>query len=93
MACEDAFEKYRKLLEFGDTARAGALGATGGDLQPYVRNGRFLNLLKFMTQRCDPHAQFEIRVYADAMRELVRPIAPVCVGAWEGASAHQAILK
>lgn len=42
-----------------------------------------LNLFKFLTLRCDAHAQYEIRVYADAMRELIRPIVPVCVSAWE----------
>jgi thymidylate synthase (FAD) len=42
-----------------------------------------LNLLKFLTLRCDAHAQYEIRVYADAMRELIRPIVPVCLAAWE----------
>ncbi len=42
-----------------------------------------LNLLKFLTLRCDAHAQYEIRVYADAMRELIRPIVPVCLEAWE----------
>lgn len=42
-----------------------------------------LNLLKFLTLRCDSHAQYEIRVYAEAMLELIRPIVPVCVEAWE----------
>lgn len=42
-----------------------------------------LNLFRFLTLRCDEHAQWEIRVYADAMRELIRPIVPVCVAAWE----------
>ena len=42
-----------------------------------------LNLLKFLTLRCDSHAQYEIRVYADAMRELIRPVVPVCLAAWE----------
>jgi thymidylate synthase (FAD) len=42
-----------------------------------------LNLLKFLTLRCHSHAQYEIRVYAQTMRELIRPIVPVCVAAWE----------
>ena len=49
-----------------------------------------LNLKKFLTLRCDAHAQYEIRVYADAMRELVRPIVPVCIEAWEGKSSMTA---
>jgi hypothetical protein len=29
--------------------------------------------------------KYEIRVYAEAMRELIRPIVPVCLAAWESA--------
>ena len=31
----------------------------------------------------DPHAQHEIRVYADAMYELIKPIVPVSAEAFE----------
>lgn len=42
-----------------------------------------LNLLKFIQLRDDPHAQYEIQVYAKAMLELVRPIVPNVVKAFE----------
>jgi thymidylate synthase ThyX len=32
----------------------------------------------------DPHAQYEIRVYSDAMLELIEPIVPVAVQAFNG---------
>lgn len=35
------------------------------------------NLLGFMRERLHPHAQYEIRVYAEAMLELIKPIVPV----------------
>ena len=38
------------------------------------------NLLHFLSLRMDAHAQYEIRVYADAMGELVRRWVP---HAWE----------
>lgn len=41
-----------------------------------------LNLMKFLTLRCHEHAQYEIRVYAEAMRDLTRLVAPVCIAAW-----------
>ena len=44
-----------------------------------------LNLLKFLTLRCYSHAQYEIRVDAEAMLELIRPVVPVYVQAWEAA--------
>jgi thymidylate synthase (FAD) len=42
------------------------------------------NLLNhFLALRCDGHAQEEIRVYANAVLDLIRPIVPATVGAWE----------
>lgn len=42
-----------------------------------------LNLFKFIKLRSDEHAQFEIRVYSDAMLELARTIYPRAVEAFE----------
>lgn len=42
-----------------------------------------LNLMKFCTLRSHEHAQYEIRVYSDAMVDLARAVAPVSIGAWE----------
>lgn len=41
------------------------------------------NLMGFLTLRCDSHAQYEIRVYADAMHTLAKSIVPVAISAWE----------
>lgn len=41
------------------------------------------NLLDFLALRCDSHAQYEIRVFADAMLEIIRPIVPITIQAWE----------
>lgn len=41
------------------------------------------NLFHFLKLRQDSHAQYEIRVYADAMLELIKPIVPIAVKAYE----------
>lgn len=82
-SCEDSFVIYSGLLERGvprELARSVLPVATYSHMFATVD---LLNLLKFLTLRCDDHAQYEIRVYADAMRELIRPIVPTCVSAWE----------
>jgi thymidylate synthase (FAD) len=38
------------------------------------------NIFHFLQLRLDPHAQHEIRVYAEAMAQIVRAVAPI---AWE----------
>jgi thymidylate synthase (FAD) len=81
---QQAFATYRLALAAGvarEIARSVLPVATYSHMFATVN---LLNLMKFLTLRCDAHAQYEIRVYADAMRELVRPIVPVCIEAWEG---------
>lgn len=41
------------------------------------------NLFKFLGERLHPHAQYEIRVYAEAMLKLIEPVAPVAVAAFK----------
>jgi len=77
------FDLYRTLLATGrprELARSVLPVATYSRMFATVD---LLNLLKFLTLRCDGHAQYEIRIYADAMREPARSIAPVAISAWE----------
>lgn len=83
--CEDAFGAYRSMLDRGwprELARSVLPVATYSHMFAKVN---LRNLLHFLDLRCDPHAQNEIRAYAEAMRDLIRPIVPVCVEAWEPA--------
>ena len=41
------------------------------------------NLMHFLSLRADPHAQYEIRVYADAMMEMLRAWVPLTAEAFE----------
>jgi thymidylate synthase (FAD) len=41
------------------------------------------NLLHFLALRCDSHAQKEIRVYADAILEIIKQVVPITIEAWE----------
>jgi thymidylate synthase (FAD) len=47
------------------------------------------NLFGFLRLRLDEHAQFEIQEYARALLQLVRPICPVAVGAFEKGRGHE----
>lgn len=41
------------------------------------------NLLRYLRLRMDFHAQYEIRVYANAMYELIKPYVPLTIEAFE----------
>lgn len=78
-----AFAFYRNLLAQGwprELARSVLPVATYSHMFATVN---LLNLFRFLTLRSHPHAQYETRVYSDAMLELIRPVVPVAVGAWE----------
>lgn len=84
-ACSSAFDSYRRLLEKGiprELARSVLPVSTYSHMFAKVN---LLNLFRFLTLRCDSHAQYEIRAYADAMRDIIRPIVPIAVAAWESA--------
>jgi thymidylate synthase (FAD) len=81
--CEASFHAYRMLLADGvprELARSVLPVATYSHMFASVN---LLNLLKFLTLRCDVHAQYEIRVYAQTMRDLAKTIVPICIEAWE----------
>lgn len=77
-SCAAAFDSYRALLAQGvprETARSVLPLATYSHMFTTMN---LLNAFRFMTLRRDKHAQMEIRVYADAMLELLKPHYPVC---------------
>ena len=51
------------------------------------------NLMHFLSLRADPHAQYEIRVYADAMLEVMRRWVPLCHEAFMQHRLHAVTLS
>ena len=81
--CHDAFRVYQRLLHAGwprELARSVLPVSTYSTMFATVN---LLNLFRFLTLRAYEHAQHEIRVYADAMLDLIEPIVPVAVEAWK----------
>jgi thymidylate synthase (FAD) len=81
--CQAAFATYRALIVDGcprELARS---------VLPVAAYSRMFatcdlhNLLHFIRLRDHEHAQYEIRVYAQAMLELIRPIVPIATKEFE----------
>lgn len=79
----DAFSVYKGLLAEGWPRELARSVLPLGTYSHMFATVDLLNFLKFLTLRTHEHAQYEIRQYAFALLELIRPIVPVCVGAWE----------
>jgi len=78
--CETSFKVYKALLNRGvprELARSVLPMAT---YTRFFAKSNLRNWLHFLELRLDPHAQYEIRVYAEAIKTLIRPIIPVT---WE----------
>jgi len=76
------YEQYTKNLEKG-VSKEQARGILPYDLYTEMYWKIDLkNLLHFLALRCDEHSQQEIQVYSDAILELITPIVPITIEAW-----------
>lgn len=79
--CESAFATYQMMLKEG-VPRELARGVLPMNTYTHMFATVDLhNLAHFLRLRLHSHAQYEIRVYALAMLELIEPIVPVAVAA------------
>jgi len=83
---ENAYAHYVEMLNEGDAPDVGRQGLArelariGLPLSIYTQwywKIDLHNLMNFLRLRCDPHAQYEIRAYADVMLDLMRRWVPL----------------
>ncbi len=77
-----AFVEYKRLLKKGCPRELARMVLPLNTYSHMFATVNLHNLLKFITLRNHEHAQYEIRVYAKAMLDLIKPIVPVCVEAY-----------
>lgn len=82
--CETSFQIYRRFLEAGWPRELARSVLPVNTYSHMFCSVDLLNLFKFLSLRDHEHAQYEIQVYAKAMKELIRPIVPVCVEVFDG---------
>lgn len=83
--CNEAFAEYKYLLQNGWPRELARMVLPVSTYSRMVATVDLRNLLHFLDLRLHPHAQYEIRVYAEAMRDLVSRVVPVCMDAWQEA--------
>jgi thymidylate synthase (FAD) len=80
-SCEKSFADYQYMISCGvprELARSVLPVSTYSHMFATVD---LHNLMHFLKLRLHSHAQYEIRVYAEAMLQLIEPIVPVAVAA------------
>lgn len=81
-SCTLAFEQYRRLIEIGTPRELARSVLPVGTYSRMSATVDLHNLLHFLRLRLHEHAQYEIRVYAEAILEMITMVVPACVQAW-----------
>ena len=79
---ESAFERYQVLIDGGIPRELARSVLPVGTYSHMFATVNLLNLFRFLSLRLHEHSQYEIRVYAEAMLDLIQPIVPVTVAAF-----------
>jgi len=80
---ENAFKVYKAMLGKGIPRELARSVLPIGTYSHMFATVNLHNLFGFLRERMHEHAQYEIRVYANAMLELIEPIVPVAVAAFK----------
>ena len=78
-----SFAMYHHLIELGTPRELARSVLPCGTYSRMVATVSLHNLLRFLKLRLHQHAQYEIRVYAEAMLQLIEPIVPLSVKAFK----------
>lgn len=83
VACRSAYGEYQMALANGIPRELARLMLPLNMYSRMFATVDLHNLFHFLRLRLDKHAQYEIRVYAQAILELIQPICPIAVDAFE----------
>lgn len=86
---KDGFNFYHQLLEAGVAREQARIVLSLATYTEWFWKIDLHNLLHFLDLRCDGHAQKEIQVYANAILDLLKPIVPWSLEAWEDYSPYR----
>lgn len=78
----DAFSAYRHLLGQGCPRELARSVLPVGTYSHMFATANLFNWMRFLKERLHPHAQYEIRVYARAIAEMLKNVAPVAMNAF-----------
>jgi thymidylate synthase (FAD) len=77
---DEAYAQYQEFLEQGIAREIARINLPVSNYTEWYWKIDLHNLFHFLRLRIDAHAQYEIRVFAEAIAELVKPFVP---HAWE----------
>lgn len=91
--CKDSYLHYEQYIEAGVTREQARMILPVNLYTEWYWKIDLHNLFHFLGLRCDAHAQWEIRVFAEAMLSLITPVVPFAVEAWNDYHDHRSAMK
>ena len=79
---EKDYEQYERFIERGVAREIARIALPASVYTEWYWKIDLHNLFHFLSLRMDPHAQQEIRDYANAMYALIQPIVPIAAEAF-----------
>jgi thymidylate synthase (FAD) len=80
---ETAYRQYEELLETGVAREIARINLPLSMYTEWYWTNDLHNLFHFLRLRMDPHAQKEIRLYAEAMFAITKKVAPLACESFE----------
>ncbi|MBU3742532.1 MAG: FAD-dependent thymidylate synthase [Candidatus Kapabacteria bacterium] len=80
---EHAYAEYQELLSMDLAREVARINLPVSNYTEWYWKIDLHNLFHFLRLRIDAHAQYEIRVFAQAMADLIRPYVPLAYEAFE----------
>ncbi len=80
---KEAFNLYHSMIERGLARELARTVLPVGTYTHLFFTMNLHNLMHFIKLRSNSHAQYEIRVYSDAILEIIKSVVPVSVAAFE----------
>jgi thymidylate synthase (FAD) len=80
---ETAYKQYEELLETGVAREIARINLPLSMYTEWYWTNDLHNLFHFLRLRMDPHAQKEIRLYAETMFEITKKVAPLACESFE----------
>jgi thymidylate synthase (FAD) len=92
-ACIKSYQTYTEYLDKGVSREQARMILPLNLYTEWYWKIDLHNLFHFLGLRCDAHAQWETRVFADAILDLIKPLVPFAVEAWNDYHDHRGAMK
>lgn len=80
---ENHLKEYEQYLDINMSRELARINLPVSNYTEFYMSGNLHNLFHFLKLRLDSHAQYEIRVFAESIYQIIKPLFPISCEAFE----------